>query len=153
MLAYHWASYHCYHCQFFLSQELLGGVNNIYLTFILEKNNPILFIDFRPLSIYKIFYYFISKIIINLLVQVLHNNIDTNQHAFLKYCIIYINIILCHETIHNYHLNWAYKTYDSIWCDAMNFKSFMTLISLLYLLGLFLLQYNRRYIGHSLSSF
>lgn len=109
---------------FFQSGKMLGELNITSITLVAKKKSPNTFQDYRPISVCKVLYRFISNILANRLSQVLKEVTNLNQHAFIKGRKIHENIALCHELLHNYHKDKGpprmavkidiHKAYDSL---------------------------------------
>ncbi|WOL01242.1 hypothetical protein Cni_G09958 [Canna indica] len=115
--------------EFFRTGKILNEVNITSITLIPKKENTNSFSDYHPLSICKMIYIFISKLIANRLKVVLPDLISSTQHAFIRGRLIHENIALCHSLMHNYHLISGqkrmsikvdlHKAYDSVRWDFL----------------------------------
>lgn len=69
---------------FFLSGYLFRELNRTSIVLIPKKDNPVRVTDDRPISLYNVFYKFISKLLANRLRKILPRIISPLQSAFIQ---------------------------------------------------------------------
>lgn len=77
--------------------------NFTYVALIPKNMNPKRVIEFRPISLYNVFYKIILKVIANKLNVILPDLISPNQSAFILGRLITDNILAAYETLHTMH--------------------------------------------------
>lgn len=86
---------------YFLNNGLLpNSWGRTYITFIPKKPNPKRVSDFRPISLCKVCYKIISKLLANRLKHVLSNLIGREQYGFVFGLYAFDNIIALQEIAH-----------------------------------------------------
>nr|GEX15550.1 RNA-directed DNA polymerase, eukaryota, reverse transcriptase zinc-binding domain protein [Tanacetum cinerariifolium] len=88
--------------EFFLSGKLLGELNATLITLVPKVSTPIKVTNFRPISCCNVAYKCISKIITNMIKNVLDTIVDKNQSAFIPKRHITDNILLTQELLKGY---------------------------------------------------
>lgn len=85
---------------FFHSGFMLKSFNHTVISLIPEVNNPTSLKNYRPISLCKVVYKIIAKILANRLKTVLELCISKNQAAFVPGRQILDNVIISHEYLH-----------------------------------------------------
>lgn len=83
--------------RFFTTEEMLEGLNHTNLCLIPKITNPKTMKDFRPISLCKVVYKIISKILVRRLKNVLPRVVSENQAAFISDRYITDNVLIAHE--------------------------------------------------------
>lgn len=76
-------------------------VNSTYIALIPKKKQPKIVTEYRPISLYNVFYKIVSKVIVNRFKGVLTEIISDNQSAFIPGRIITDNIMIAYEILHS----------------------------------------------------
>jgi hypothetical protein len=85
---------------FFDSWVMPEGINDIVIILILEKEEPELLKDFRPISLCNVIYKIISKCMVNRLQPLFGDLIADTQSAFIPGRLIMDNALIAFECLH-----------------------------------------------------
>ena len=84
---------------FFLEGKLLKQINHTLMALIPKVDNPLVTVQFRPISLCNTVYKIIAKILVNRMRPLLEKVIDLVQSSFIPHRSIHDNILLAHEVI------------------------------------------------------
>jgi hypothetical protein len=84
-----------------LKGKISGSLNATFMVLIPKKENPLTFLDFRPISLCNLIYKLISKVISNRIKPFLESNLSAEQLGFLKGRRIQDAIGAAHECLHS----------------------------------------------------
>ena len=85
----------------FLNHDIFYlGINKTFIAFIPKKKNPSSVTEYRPISLYNVFYKLIAKTLANRLKKVLNCIISPHQSAFILSKLITNNIIVAFDAFH-----------------------------------------------------
>ena len=76
------------------------SLNETFIALVLKIKNPKKVSNFRPISLCNVVYKLISKVMVNLLKQILPNIVSDSQSAFLPGKLITDNVLVAFETLH-----------------------------------------------------
>lgn len=85
---------------FFLTGELIDGINETNIVLIPKKNNPVVVGDLRPISLCNVLMKVITKVIANRLKELLGRVVSDTQSAFVPGRLISDNIMISYEVMH-----------------------------------------------------
>lgn len=88
---------------FLNSATIEGSINFTNIVLIPKNKSPKSVSDFRPISLYNVFYKLISKVLANRLKVVHPHIISCNKSAFIPKRLITNNILVAYETLHTMH--------------------------------------------------
>jgi hypothetical protein len=89
--------------KFFDGAKMEESVNYTNIVLIPKSKHPSTVSEFRPISLYTVFYKLISKVLANRIKNVLPHIISCNQSAFIPGRLILDNILVAYEILHTMH--------------------------------------------------
>lgn len=86
--------------EFFISGEVLQGLNDTNLVLIPKKKNPTVIGELRPIALCNVVMKIITKVMANRLKEVLNDVVSETQSAFIPGRLISDNIMIAYEVMH-----------------------------------------------------
>jgi len=105
---------------FFLEGKLLKQINHTLMALIPKVDNPLVTVQFRPISLCNTVYKIIAKILVNRMRPLLEKVIDIVQSAFIPHRSIHDNILLAHEVITKFNSMKGKKSWVALKLDMEN---------------------------------
>ena len=96
--------------RFLNGEGQLSKINQTNVVLIPKNKTPASARDYRPISLCNVVYKIIAKALVNRLKTILPRIIDESQSAFVPGRVIFDNIIVAHEVIHNMNTKKKGKT-------------------------------------------
>lgn len=105
--------------QFFHSGRLLKELNHSFIVLLPKKENPTSITDFRPISLSKVAYKFIAKLLVARLRPVLPLLISSSQAAFVLGRSIQENSFIARELFHSMKHKYGHKGIMALKLDML----------------------------------
>ena len=102
---------------FLNSTCLPENLNHTFITLIPKKNSPEYASDFRPISLCNVLYKIFSKVLANRIKKILPKIISEHQSSFTKSRLIFDNILVAFESLHNMQKHVGKEYYMAIKLD------------------------------------
>ena len=90
---------------FFKIGKMLKRINKTFISLVPKTSTPMILLDFRPTSLYKIVYKIFAKVLVNRIKPFLEKIIGTPQKGFVLGRQILDAVITTHEIIHSMEKN------------------------------------------------